>query len=322
MIDRIDEFIEKHHLIKPASTIVLGLSGGADSVFLLHLLHQKKISIVAAHLDHEWRTDSYKDVIFCKNMCDSLQIPFVHGKASDIAHDIKKNGSQEELGRKMRRIFLEAVAHQYNAQAIALAHHLNDQEETFFIRLIRSTTLTGLIGMRPKHGIYIRPLLEVTKQEIVTYLNEHNITYLQDPTNDSPIYLRNRIRPVIQALHNCDERFDQNFLRTLYSLQTAESFLEQVTQETFNHLASMTNGAYQLHIPSLLKQNPYMLKRILLYWLILEGVPFVPSETFLNEIIRFLQQTSPEHRIHETWLLARTNDCVSITKQAAQSIKK
>src|SRR5579859_4278080 len=152
MISRILEFTKNNHLIPDNHKIVVGLSGGPDSIFLLHLLAdirtQKNITLIAAHLDHQWRSNSAEDVIFCKKACDDLGIPFVSAQASDLSVAIKPNGSKEEVGRKLRRAFLESVAQQHNAHAIALAHHLQDQEETFLIRLIRGTTLSGLIGMR------------------------------------------------------------------------------------------------------------------------------------------------------------------------------
>src|SRR5579859_1867935 len=138
MLAQIHQFIKEHKLIPENRTIVLGLSGGPDSIFLLHVLadmhKHNHISLVAAHLDHEWRSNSHQDALFCKRTADALGIPYVQAKASELGLNIKKNGSQEEYGRKLRRAYLESVARGHNAQAIALAHHAQDQEETFFIR--------------------------------------------------------------------------------------------------------------------------------------------------------------------------------------------
>ncbi len=320
MINQIHSFITQHQLLPDSGTVIVGLSGGPDSIFLLHVLtplhREKKISLIAAHLDHEWRADSSHDVTFCQRVADELQIPFVHAKASELATTLKKNGSQEELGRKLRRTFLENVAHTHGAKAIALAHHLQDQEETFFIRLIRGTTLTGLIGMRPKHGLYVRPLLETNKVDILQYLHEHNIAYLTDPTNVSENYLRNRIRlKVLPALQESDARFNHNFLRTVHNLQAAEQVLDDLTRALFSEIATSTDGTHYLHLPKFFSHNDYLQKRILLYWLILEQVPFVPTESFFEEIVRFLKQPQEkDHTLHRKWSLIKEKNSVYLKK--------
>ena len=153
-----------NNLIAESSKIILGLSGGPDSIYLLHKLASLRNTgtikeLIAAHLDHEWRQDSAKDVAFCKQACKSLNVPFVSKKLSELNLSFK--GSPEEIGRNARRYFLEQIRTKHNADLIALGHHLQDQEETFFIRLIRGTSLSGLCAMWPKKGFYIRPLLQM-----------------------------------------------------------------------------------------------------------------------------------------------------------------
>ncbi len=141
LIEQIDTFVQKHQLIPQGSKVVLGLSGGPDSVFLLHYLahRQKKgsISLIAAHLDHEWRPDSAKDEQFCREIAQKNNICYTRCKLSKLSLEYKFNGSTEELGRKARRHFLESVKTEHHADYIALAHHLQDQQETFFISLVR-----------------------------------------------------------------------------------------------------------------------------------------------------------------------------------------
>src|SRR5579872_4562008 len=238
LFQRINSYISQHNLIPPNSTIILGLSGGPDSVFLAHLLAdmQKKglCTVIAAHLDHQWRTDSANDVQFCQALAEQLGITFVSTSIDNLSLSVKFNGSKEEMGRRMRRHFFEQVKNEHEAHAIALAHHADDQQETFFIRLLRGASLTGLTGMKPHHGDYIRPLLEISKAEILDYLTAHQITYLIDPTNESDAYLRNRIRnTVIPALTATDNRFSANFMATLHRLQETEEFLDHLTELFF-----------------------------------------------------------------------------------------
>lgn len=316
----ISNYIEKHSLIPPGSRIIVGLSGGPDSVFLLHLLHglQKtlNLTIIAAHLDHQWRIDSAYDVFFCQNLALSLGIPFISSTASELNTAIKFNGSQEEIGRKLRRHFLEQVRYEHNADFIALGHHAQDQQETFFLRLIRGTTLSGLVSMRPKNGYYIRPLLVTNKSEIIMHLKQKNIAFLHDSTNDSDLYLRNRIRSkVLPALEACDARFNVNFERTLKSLHETEDFLIRLTTQTFNVITQFDGVMHQLDIAAFFALDPVLQNRILMHWLIAEQVPYTPSETFLHEIKRFLSNKKhKEHTMHHLWSLHKHDGIASIIK--------
>lgn len=320
MLVAIENYIAQHNLLPEGTRVVLGLSGGPDSVFLLHFLAQlytkTAITLIAAHLDHEWRPSSKADALFCKKFAQKLNVPFVSTTISALKLSIKPQGSQEAVGRILRRYFLESVLKEYNADSIALAHHANDQQETFFIRLIRGTTISGLASMRPKHGCYIRPLLETYKSDIINYLDKHQIAYRTDETNISERFLRNRIRlQVIPALQACDKRFDKNFLSTINHIQQAEEFLEQETRTIFNTISSRQDAAQWLSVTALLQLHPYIQKRVLLYWLCIEQVEFTPTDAFFNEIIRFLEKPhSGSHRLGASW---------AITKQKAKAaIKK
>lgn len=318
LIEQISQFITKHNLIPANTKIILGLSGGADSTFLFHLLAEKHrngtISLVAAHLDHEWRNDSYKDEQFCRKMARKLNIPYISAKNSELSITEKFNGSREEFARKMRRHFFKAVCKDYNADSIALAHHLQDQQETLFIRLIRGATLTGLTAMRPKHGNYIRPLLEVNKNDIINYLHTHNIEYINDPSNESPAFLRNRIRhTVLPSLQACDQRFDANFLMTLNRLKDTEQFLQQHAKKIFEQISYTENNIVSVDLTQLFALDTVIQYRLLIYWLKQMSVPFPPTQAFLDEIIRFFKQPgSKEHQICEQWSLVKKKEMVHI----------
>ncbi|HJM68519.1 MAG TPA: tRNA lysidine(34) synthetase TilS [Candidatus Babeliales bacterium] len=290
--------------IPDKSTVIIGLSGGPDSVLLLHLLaaaqSSKQLNLIAAHLDHQWRSDSDKDVTFCQELCDSLGIPLITTQASKITLSGKPSGSQEDLGRQLRRTFFEQLAKEHNANAIALAHHFNDQMETFFIRMVRGTTLTGLTGMKKRDGLYWRPLLNLSKQNILDRLDMNKLKYLIDPSNQSDKYLRNRIRNnVLPTLKDCDSRFDVNFDRMLTQLQTTESFLEEVTQQAYEKVVSLDNV---LDIKAFKQEKPFLQKRILLQWLYVNKVQFTISERFINEIMTFLShERGGFHKMHTSW---------------------
>lgn len=316
----IADFCDKNQLLPEGTRVILGLSGGPDSVFLLHyfapLHEQKKIHLIAAHLDHQWRADSHKDVEFCLKTTAALNIKLIAAKASELGLQFKFKGSKEELGRSMRRHFLQQVCQQEGADVIALAHQAQDQEETFFIRLLRGSSLSGLTAMRPQQGMYIRPLLATSRQEIVNYLDAHHIDYLIDPSNESDLFLRNRIRnTILPALRKVDARFDNNFARTLAQLQEAEDFFIDLTINTLEQISSLQDSKL---IVSTQKFNilPLILKkRVLIAWLCHEKVPFTPSDKFLNEIIKFLaQQPGKTHQLHPTWSIQKNKQKALITK--------
>lgn len=309
IFNKLEEEINQILIKKPK--IVLGLSGGPDSVFLFHFLknlaNKNKIEFIAALLDHEWRKESKDDLVFCENLCKKNNIILFSTTATKLCTNFKSNGSKEELGRKLRRFFLEDILKKENADFIALAHHLQDQEETFFWRIIRGTTLAGITCMKKIDHPYLRPLLNINKQEILDYLNSNNIEYILDKTNTSDKFLRNRIRKyVLPALKKCDDRFDKKFKSTFRHLQKENLFLNQITKESFNMIFKKTlkNDNFVGNLKSFLNKEKVLQKRILIYWLIKQKIQFNPSESFLDESLRFLNsQNGGSHQLSNSWKL-------------------
>jgi len=298
------------------TTIIVGLSGGPDSMCLLHYLcklkKQKNITIIAAHLDHEWQESSKFAVKKCEEICNSLQVTLISKKLSELKFEPKWNGSKEELGRKMRRYFFESVAQEYQATHIALAHHQQDQHETFFIRLLRSSSLSGLIGMKKQDGFYIRPLLDWTKQEILQYLQDYNLSYYIDPTNESDAYLRNRIRNhLIPTIKQIDDRFEKNLHSTMLQLSQSQDFIQQEVVKTMTAISTDKGVDINifLNLHSILQQN------ILLQLFIQHKITCNPSQKLFKEIMRFLTKSSKDkHKLHETWMLQKNKNYFYVVK--------
>ena len=285
-----------HKLIAEGDTIIIGLSGGPDSIFLAHfcawLQKKMKLACIVAHLDHGWRSDSHQDTLFTKRVAEALGFPFINKHANKITGPTKR-GSLEEYGRELRRAFFEQVASSHNAQKIALAHHKDDQIETFFIRLLRGAGLHGLASIRAKQGKYIHPLLGITKREITTYLDEHQIEYLTDYTNVAHVHLRNRIRQeVIPVLTKTDKRFEKNCIRAINNLQQADQFVEKEAHKLLASLSETYREKRVLTLEPFRALSPFMQKEVLLVWLIDEHVSFVPTTGFFDEISRFLSSTA------------------------------
>ena len=322
IFQNIKDYIAQHNLINPGDIIIVGLSGGPDSVFLLHFLVELQkttpLTLIVAHLNHEWRQDAEQEEQLCRTIAQAFNLHYITSKISEL-HSIprfKHNGSKEEYARIARRYFFEKIARELNAHSIALAHHAQDQEETFFIRLIRGATLTGLTAMKPRNNLYMRPLLTTNKQDMLHWLHAHSIIYALDASNDSPHYLRNRIRSeVLPALRECDSRFEANFLTTLHRLTATESFLEKLTETHFTKLSYHDGTRYILTLPDLLNTDPVLLSRIIIQWLIKEHVPFPITHAFLDEIIRFLRNPrGGKHHIHEQWILVKKQKKASLLK--------
>ena len=308
LITDIHTCIATYNLIAHGSTVVIGLSGGPDSVLLTRVLAQMRLThnlkLIAVHLNHGWRAESDEDAQFCRALAQELGIEYVQAHLTDFKDKVRYQGSSEELGRRARRLFFEQCAREHGADRIALAHHADDQQETFFIRMIRGTTLSGLVGMRPQHGQYVRPLLHVYKTAILAYLHEHGIAYRLDATNTDTRYLRNKIRhTVLPALKACDVRFDKNFARMITSLHETERFLETLTHQALQQaMVDDVQHGTGICIKTVLAYDPVLRDRVIMRWLHDHHVPYVPQERFIAEIVRFLShERGGTHRLHAQW---------------------
>lgn len=312
MLDPLPSF--QTSLIPQNSTIVVGLSGGPDSIYLIHhvasLQQTMNLTIIAAHLDHGWQASSVVAIKICQDTCKTLGIPLVVKTIAELNYDAPWNGSQEELGRNMRRHFFESTAEQYQAQAIVLAHHAQDQQETFFIRLIRGSSLSGLVGIRPSDGLYIRPMLQCSKVDIVDCLDTHGIAYYTDPTNAHDTYLRNRIRNhVIPALQATDTRFEKKLHSSMEQLAQVEDFLEQHTLQLLDRIGTEQG----IKLDAFVSLHTIIQQRIILHMLIQHQVKFCPSQKLFKEIMRFITKSAAQqHTIYNYWVIekGKTHFCI------------
>jgi tRNA(Ile)-lysidine synthase len=199
-------FAEKHDMLPKGGTILAAVSGGADSMCLLHVLinlsARYDLRIEAAHFNHMLRGDeSDRDERFVLGECEKLGVPCHVGRGDVSAYARESGMGTEEAGRKLRYDFFYETAKKIGASRIATAHNGDDNCETVIMNMLRGTGLTGLCGIPPVRGIVIRPLLTVTRSGIEEYLRENNIPHVEDSTNRSDDYTRNRIRHrVIPAL--------------------------------------------------------------------------------------------------------------------------
>jgi tRNA(Ile)-lysidine synthase len=214
--------IQQYQMVKQGDHIIVGVSGGADSVTLLAILHALKdrwnLKLTVAHLDHGLRGEaSRKEAEFVHNMAEAMGLPCVSEERDVLSHKKKTGLSLQDAARDIRYAFFMDVCNRLHAQKVALGHHADDQAETLLIWLIRGTTPAGLAGIPPvRNGIFIRPLITVCRSEIESYLKERKICYIPDNSADEPQYLRNKIRH--QLIPLLTQEYNPKIIKNLVQL--------------------------------------------------------------------------------------------------------
>lgn len=202
-IHSVEQFITRHHLIEKPDKVIVGLSGGADSVALLTVLCHADYDVIATHCNFHLRgEESMRDEAFCRKLCRDKGIKLIV-KDFDVEARRRETGESLEMAcRALRYDWWNSMIKEGRATVIAVGHHREDNIETFFLNLFRGSSLTGLKGMLPRNGSIVRPLLECTKENILAYLRDCGLDYMSDSTNSDNYYKRNRIRncliPLIQ----------------------------------------------------------------------------------------------------------------------------
>ena len=245
ILEQVRATIRQHTLLETGDSVLIGVSGGADSVCLLHILNQLKqeleITISVAHIHHGIRAEEAdRDAEFVRKLCKKLKVPYFLRKIS-VPEFAKEEGLSEEMaGRILRYRCFRELCSANGITRIATAHHRNDQAETVLMRVLRGAGIDGLSGIRyARQDGVVRPLLDITRDEIECYCTENNLEYCTDTTNESEQYVRNRIRK--QLLPEL-ERFNPNVVMALSNLakNMAEDgdFLRDYAKRLYRRLGS------------------------------------------------------------------------------------
>ena len=262
-------FIEENHMLDTCKTMILGVSGGADSVCLLLLMKEicteRGITPVVIHIEHGIRgEESVADARFVENLCEKLGVTFQQYSFSveKIAKECAE--STEEAGRRLRYESFSRVAEQYEAAKIAVAHNQDDNAETMLLNLARGTGLRGLCGIPPVRGNIIRPLLCVDRAEIEAFLAQKKQPYRTDATNLLDAYARNRIRhDAMKALSGVNERAVAHMQQTAEMVRDAVGYLEAETKRAAGVCAEKAEGGVLLKDERFCKYDEFMQKQIL-----------------------------------------------------------
>lgn len=241
LVKKIEQNIKEHNLIAQEDGVVIGVSGGPDSMLLLYALNELKtklnFKIYVAHVNHGIREEAGYDESLVKNFCEKNNIHFFLLHADVLSEAKKHKISTEECGRNIRYEFFNKVLEETRSKKIAVAHNLGDNAETMLLNLIRGAGLNGISGMKYVTGNIIRPMLDISKEDILEFLKEKKVEYAIDKTNFENDYTRNYIRNVI--VPNLKE-VNPNILNAMYRmsrvLQKDEIALEKITENIISTL--------------------------------------------------------------------------------------
>ncbi len=227
------KYIIENELPLPPNKLVVGVSGGADSVALLHILNELGYDCIAAHCNFHLREkESDRDSLFVKNLCLRLKIPFYQVDFDTKKYALHHKISIEMAARELRYDWFEKIRKQTNATAIAVAHHADDMIETLLMNLVRGTGIKGLSGIKAKQGSIIRPLLRVWRNEIEQYIKQNNLNFVTDSTNTDQTYIRNKFRhTVIPLLEKINPAVKKTLLKEIDLLHETELlYKERITE--------------------------------------------------------------------------------------------
>jgi len=265
---RIAASARDRQLFAPGDTLIVGLSGGADSVALLDLLTSLpgcSLHLIAAHLNHCLRGDeSDGDEQFCREFAARRGIPFETRRVDVAAFAARKGLNLEDAGREARIEFLDHLAQTAGAAAVVLAHHADDQAETVLMRLLRGSGSHGLAGIAWKNRRgYIRPLLNVTRQEIEAYLRKRGLEWREDSSNRDTTLLRNRIRhEILPLLESCNPATRETLTATAAILNDENTLLEDLTERAFAELCESSANGFTCSVARILSQPPALARRL------------------------------------------------------------
>lgn len=276
MKNKVLKTIQKYTLIENGDILVLGVSGGPDSITMLDILNEIKnddkinlnFEIIVCHINHMIREEANEDEEYVKKYCNKKNIQF-YSESIDVKKLANNNKTGvEETGRTVRYEFFNEICKKTNANKIAIAHNKNDKIETIIMNVIRGTGISGLKGIEAKRGKYIRPLIECERFEIENYCEQNKLNPRIDKTNFDNEYTRNKIRNVV--IPYIKKEFNPNIIETIDRLSDVVNkedlyIEEQMKKEYKNILQEERNGQIVLNLKKFNNQEKVIKARLVLY---------------------------------------------------------
>ena len=299
LLQKVKEYSEKYRMLQEGDYVLVGLSGGADSVCLLHILREmaqmQHFSVCALHVHHGIRgEEADADEQFAKELCEALCVPFFSVK-TNVPDYAEKNGvSLEEGGRILRYAALERIMAEQGCTKIALAHHANDLAETMLFHLFRGSRLSGLAGIPPVRGPIIRPLLCCSRQEIEGWLLEKQAAYCTDQTNFLEDYTRNKIRHrlLTYAQEQINPKAVQHMQQTAEYMRQVKDYVEGETKNLFSRAVQAVEDGFLVSGEALLTAPVFLQQQLIYDLLVRLGGAKDRTEVHVTQVLALLEKQS------------------------------
>ncbi|MFN2304832.1 MAG: tRNA lysidine(34) synthetase TilS, partial [Anaerolineales bacterium] len=272
-LDNIANILSRQCGLTKDHPVVVGVSGGADSLALMHAMFSLGYDLIIAHLDHALRPESSREADFVKSLAAARGLPFISARIDVKAEAEKTGNSLEEAARNVRYRFLFDCARKAQAQAVAVAHHADDQVETILMHFIRGAARSGLAGMPYRRLLLlwdseiplVRPLLDVWRTEINTYVSSAGLKPRIDLSNQDTTYFRNRLRhELIPEMETYNPEFRKVLLRTADVFRMEKTLLDDLAKEVWRKcLISKSNEQVILKITPFKQSHKALQRRVL-----------------------------------------------------------
>ena len=317
-VKRFTDFIVQNSLFMADSSLLAAVSGGMDSVLMVHLLKAAGFNFAIAHCNFQLRGDeSTGDEAFCRKLAQQLGVEFHVIQFDTSAFAANNKISIQMAARDMRYQWFEQLRQQHNYDVVALAHHQNDTIETILLNLTRGTGIAGLHGILPKNGTLVRPLSFLNRDEIKTIIEQTKLEYVEDSSNASVKYARNKIRhEVIPHLKALNPNLESTFEHNLKHFRELEQLLDNKVAEVKKDMMQVNGNELYLSISAIKKLAPM---HLLLFKLL---QPYGFNETTVDDVIGSLDKHSGrvfESGTHKL-VLDREQFILSSKKEGLQAI--
>lgn len=300
LLDKLKKFIISHRLINRDETVLCAVSGGSDSIAMLHLLAQLRgeigFKIEVAYINHGLRPEAWKEAEYVRKQAEKLSCPFHLRKADVKTHCEQTGRSIESSARYLRYNLLKDIAAQINAKKIATAHTMDDQAETTLMKIIRGCGLEGLRAMRPiRDGLYIKPLLQFSRTQLQRFLESSSIEYFTDISNFSDEFFRVRVRKKLIPEIERENPGIKNLLCTLAEESSeAVDFLSSIAKDIIHNEIIETDEGFEFEIKKLLSLHTAVASEVmrLLLRRFLPGLEGI-YRNHLKEIYKIMHSNKP-----------------------------
>ncbi|MBO7277603.1 MAG: tRNA lysidine(34) synthetase TilS [Bacteroidales bacterium] len=308
MLEKFESFVSDNNLFSKDDRILIALSGGVDSIVLSHLMCRANYKISLAHCNFHLRDEeSNRDEAFVRRWAKENNIPlFV--KEFDTYQYMKENKlSLEMAARDLRYNWFNSLLESEGFTCLCTAHHLDDSIETFFINLLRGTGIAGLHGIKVKNDKIVRPLLFATREEILSYAKQNNISYVDDSTNSETKFTRNKIRHnLFPVLREINPNFEFALKKDIEYLNDTEFIFRREIEKTKKEIIETEQEVIKINISKLKQLNPL---KIYLYEILSE---YGFNETNINDILSCLDEISGKQFFSKTHRLVKDRQYIFI----------